>query len=76
MSFVARKEIATELPKKNNKKTAPKEIAFEKLAAECRICMRLKFNKGSCGGRTGQNMCIAFVESQIAKNREKAFQRR
>jgi hypothetical protein len=50
-----------------------KDVEFTKLASECRICQRLKFNKGNCGGREGQNICLAFMESPIASKREKIF---
>lgn len=31
-----------------------------KLSSECRKCMRLKSHGGSCGGRQGLNLCLAF----------------
>ncbi|MFZ5352770.1 MAG: hypothetical protein ACOZCL_08605 [Bacillota bacterium] len=49
------------------------DIDHDQLARECKICKRLKFNKGSCGGRKGQNICLAFVESPVAKLRENAL---
>lgn len=45
------------------------DIELDKLAAECRVCQRLKRNGGSCGGRMGQNMCLAFIERTAAKLR-------
>jgi hypothetical protein len=42
--------------------TILKDIEYVKLAAECRECKRLKFNMGSCGGREGLNICIAFLK--------------
>ena len=36
-------------------------IRFDKLTSECRICERLIYNGGSCGGRKGLiNICLVY----------------
>ncbi|MDF2591374.1 MAG: hypothetical protein K0S75_840 [Clostridia bacterium] len=77
MSYVAKTDKVRpveEAPKKRTGIRILKDVPYEVLAAECRVCQLLKFNKGSCGGRRGQNICLAFKESPSAKLREKAFQ--
>jgi hypothetical protein len=75
MSFVTKVEKPIEDPRRKSNIRIRKDVDFDKLAPECRKCLRLKYNKGECGGREGQNICLAFVESPTAKVREKMLQR-
>ena len=78
MSYVTKDkkvEGVIEVPKKRSGIKILKDVDFDILASECRICQRLKFNKGDCGGRQGRNLCLVFKESPTAKLREKTLHR-
>ena len=67
MSYVAaeKKKIKVKEikpPKSKFAITISKDIEYENLAAKCRVCKRLKSNKGTCGGREGLKSCLVFLE--------------
>ena len=51
-------------------------VNYDKLTVECRSCKRLKYNGGSCGGRSGiLNICLAYKpieEKLIVKSGRKS----
>jgi hypothetical protein len=50
MSFITKAEKPTEVSKKKGSKGIFKDIEPDRLAIECRIYLRLRFNTGDCRG--------------------------